>query len=250
MDQIEVDRVGGLSPERIGRSDFVTTLAESRKSVKFPRPALRGHLDAFTTTGYLEGWAYDKNAVERPLHLEVLRNGEPIASGLAHRYRSDLVDAGCGTGWCAFRLRFEEPISRLKTGIYVLRDLCSRVEFCETRDLRLMPDGADEIPTVDALLDEDPTVAVSIEQLRGCGEIFNRYIQVEGVESFVRCMYSYILNRPADVAGATLYASHIRRSTLTPFQIAEALADSDEYRSRKPALAAPTVPGFPFNVTK
>ena len=227
------------------RPHFASTVSAS---TVYALPVLRGHLDAITTTGYVEGWAYDENSVGRPLHLEVLHNDEPIASGLAHLYRSDLVDAGCGTGWCAFRFRFEGSIARLRTGPYLLHEMRSRTRFCETYDLRVLEDGGDEIPSVDALLDDDPTVAVSVEQLRGCSEIFNRYIQAQGVDAFVRRMYSYILNRPADAGGAVLYATHIRRATLTAFQGAQAIADSDEYRSRRPSLAAPTSPGFPFNV--
>lgn len=213
-----------------------------------PVPILRGHLDAVTTTGYVEGWAYDGAAVERPLHLQVLHDGQPVASGLAHRYRTDLVDAGCGTGWCAFRLRVDGSIGRFRTGVTHLRDLQSGTAFCETWNLKVIADGGDQIGTVGALLDEDPTVAASIAQLRGCDDIFNRYIRMQGVEAFVRRLYSYVLNRPADAAGAALYAGHIRRATLTPFEVAAALADSDEYRSRRPTLIAPTSPGFPFNV--
>ena len=212
------------------------------------QPVLRGHLDAVTTTGYVEGWAFDAAAIDRPLHLQVLHDGVPVASGLAHRYRTDLVDAGCGTGWCAFRFRVAGSVTRLKAGTFHLHDLRSGAVFCETRNLKVLEDGGDQIGSVDALLDEDPTVAVSIAQLRGCDDIFNRYIRMQGVEAFIRRLYSYVLNRPADMAGTALYAGHIRRATLTPFEVAAALADSDEFRSRRPTLIAPTSPGFPFNV--
>ena len=232
---------------KAARTGSLSSDPSMRKSASYRRPSLHGHIDAITTTGYVEGWAFDRTAVERPLDLEVFHDDELIASGLAHIYRADLVDAGCGTGWCAFRLKFEVPIFRLKTGGFHLRDKRSGLSFCETYNLTVLEDGGDEIPSVDALLDDDPTVAKSIEELRGCSEIFNRYIQAQGVDAFVRRMYSYILNRPADIGGVALYATHIRRATLTAFQVAEAIADSDEYRSRKTTLIAPTSPGFPFS---
>ncbi len=82
---------------------------------------LKGHIDALTSNGFIRGWAFDTEAPSTPLRVMIVGSaGEVIAEGLAHHYRDDLVAAGCGIGWCEFRLRVE-TISRLRRiKLYVL----------------------------------------------------------------------------------------------------------------------------------
>ena len=64
---------------------------------------LRGNLEVVSEQ-MIRGWAQDVSAPERPVWLEVLDNGEPIARVLANAYRTDLERAGLGSGRHAFSL--------------------------------------------------------------------------------------------------------------------------------------------------
>lgn len=51
------------------------------------------------------GWAYDPDAPNKPVPVDVCCNGKVIAAGSADLFRSDLKSAGKGNGKCAFRVR-------------------------------------------------------------------------------------------------------------------------------------------------
>jgi hypothetical protein len=62
---------------------------------------LAGHVEQLVD-GVLEGWVLDKASPTAPVELEVLVDGEIVATVLANRYRVDLDRAGLAGGRCAF----------------------------------------------------------------------------------------------------------------------------------------------------
>jgi hypothetical protein len=207
---------------------------------------LRGHLDSFTTSGYVEGWAFDSESPARPIEIGVDRDAVEVAWGLAHRFRADLAAAQCGTGWCAFRVRVEGSPRRLCTGVLVLVDRGSRQELHRVTNVPLLDDGEAPIASVEQLIESDPTALKDVDQLRGCESLFVTFIRDHGVDAFVCAVYVYVLGRPADDGGLARYARCIREASLSPFHLFEALSQSDEFRSRRRMLTAPSSSAFPF----
>jgi hypothetical protein len=62
---------------------------------------LQGSLDVADWTR-VEGWAFDPAKPDRPVELELLDNGELVASFQASQHRADLEAAGVAGGHCAF----------------------------------------------------------------------------------------------------------------------------------------------------
>lgn len=60
-----------------------------------------GHVERLRD-GELEGWIMDRANPANPIELEVLVDGEIVATVLANRYRADLDRAGRADGRCAF----------------------------------------------------------------------------------------------------------------------------------------------------
>jgi hypothetical protein len=207
---------------------------------------LRGHLDNVTSLGYIEGWALDTEAPTRIVEVSVVAGGVEIAWGLAHRFREDLMTAGLGLGWCAFRVRLGVPLEEIQASPVRLLE---RGEGTALFDLERIPTIEDEEPrveTMEALAFTDPTVIHGIWQLRQCDGLFNEFIRQHGLETFLSVAYAYVLGRPADESGLALYSRLIREAALTPVGVLAALEDSDEFRSRSRQLAAPNSPTFPF----
>jgi hypothetical protein len=92
----------------------------------------------------------------------------------------------------------------------------------------------------------DPTVARSVEHLRGCEPLFTQYIRSRGIDAFVRAAYLYMLGRPTDEDGMRVYGSRLRRGTHNPFELLQILAMSDEFKVNRTELTAPTQASFPF----
>jgi hypothetical protein len=63
--------------------------------------ALAGHVERLED-GMLEGWVMDRANPTAPVELEVLVDGEIVATMLANRYRGDLDHAGLAGGRCGF----------------------------------------------------------------------------------------------------------------------------------------------------
>jgi hypothetical protein len=63
--------------------------------------SLAGHVEQLAD-GVLEGWVMDRANPTAPVELEVLVDGEIVATVLANRYRADLDHAGLGDGRCGF----------------------------------------------------------------------------------------------------------------------------------------------------
>jgi hypothetical protein len=141
---------------------------------------LDGRIDAVTSSGYIEGWAFDLHAPLRPLTVSVQANGREVAQGLANRFRWDLAEAGCGSGWCAFRLRLSGAISRVRRADLSLWDFTQQTEIGQRPGIPLADDHEPGLSVLDDIVAEDPTVVRSIEQLRGCGQAFANFIATEG----------------------------------------------------------------------
>ena len=208
---------------------------------------LRGHIDVVTSSGYIDGWAFDRDEPTRPLTVSILAKGQQVAHGVANRYRPDLVDAGIGTGWCAFRLRASGSMSRLSRSRLSLSLFPGNEEIFQTNAPNISEDNDLHLKSVRELVSSDPTLVDSIGQLRGCNFIFSKLIDSNGIEVFIRAAYIYVLNRPADPSGLVHYDEMIRSGKITPFGLLEALGDSDEFRSAPRSLTAPTQPGFIFS---
>ncbi len=210
------------------------------------RRDLRGQLDNITSLGYIEGWAYDAADPTKAIDVCVMAGEHEIAWGLAHRFRADLMDAGCGTGWCAFRVRIGEQYKDQLSGPMRLLHRSSGQVLHAVDSMSSIADPEEPIASVEARTACDPTLISGIWQLRGCEQILLRYIRKHGVEAYVRAAYIYVLGRHADEGGRAQYARCIRQATLTPVGVLEVLADSDEYRSRPRQLGTPNSPTFPF----
>ncbi len=203
-------------------------------------------MDAVTTSGYIEGWAFDSSAPFRPLTVGVRADGKTVAQGVANRYRWDLADAGCGTGWCAFRLKLCGRPSRMRRANLSLWDMPQQIEIHQVGTLPLAPDVEPVLSILDEIVAADPTRVGSIEQLRGCGSAFSEFIASRGVTEFVRAAYVYVLGRPADESGLASYAAMVGDGSLSPYGMLRALYDSEEFRSSPGPLIAPTESGFVF----
>jgi hypothetical protein len=208
---------------------------------------LIGQLDVLTSSGYADGWAYDDKAPGKPLALSLRSEGVEVAQGIANRYRADLAEAGCGTGWCGFRFRVTGAVGRLRRRPMSLVVIPDDQELYRSTTLALVEDNDLPLMRVDEITRADPTVVDSVEQLRGCGEIFASLIGNAGMETFIRAAYIYALGRPADNSGLEAYSRMIRDEELSPFGLLRALCDSDEFRSVPRLLIAPTEPGFIFS---
>lgn len=207
---------------------------------------LRGHMDCVTTTGYIEGWAMNLAELVRPLEVSIVQDGAEIGWGLAHRYREDLVGAGCGTGWCAFRIKISGIPDQVANAPIQLLERSSGGEIHYLDSLRYVEEEAPEITSIAALTEQDPTMIRTIDQLAGCQQLFARYIQNYGVEPFVRAAYVYVLGRPADDSGLNHYSGWLRKSAITPLALLATLTDCDEFRGKSRSLAAPISVAFPF----
>lgn len=86
-----------------------------------PKPALRGHFDRVDIR-CAKGWAFDPRAPETRLELEIRCAGEVIATGIADRFRQDLLDAEIGDGCHAFEIpvdlnRYQDRLSQLEARV-------------------------------------------------------------------------------------------------------------------------------------
>ena len=89
---------------------------------------LVGHID-FVTDVEIRGWACNKLDMSKPVRVEVLIDGNVIATVLADQYREDLKLAGIGTGCHGFALTLSKPASngvalsaRVKGALFPLFD--------------------------------------------------------------------------------------------------------------------------------
>jgi hypothetical protein len=205
-----------------------------------------GCIDALTSSGFLEGWGHDPERLGQALEIAVLFRKREVGRGLANRFRWDLADLACGIGWCAFRLRVDGMISALRRGPLVLIDVERNAEIVRTVGIPVVEDSQADLLTLIDVAQTDPTVIRHVDQLRGCGLLFERYVACNGAEAFVRAAYVYILGRPADASGLENYIALLTSGELAPYGLLQALHDSDEFQFSPRLLSAPTEPGFVF----
>jgi hypothetical protein len=210
--------------------------------------SLRGCLDSITSSGFAEGWAYDTAAPLRSLTVSIRHGDEEVALALAHLYRADLADAGCGTGWCAFRARLTiEPQMAREAPLGLMAKESGDV-LQAPRVLGLLDDSDASISSVASLIEQDPTCLGPIERLGGCTQTVASFVKRYGAEAFVQTAYVYVVGHPADKDGATAYTNLIRQSLLEPIDLLKILSNSELYRARRHMLSAPGTPEFPFQL--
>jgi hypothetical protein len=207
---------------------------------------LRGHIDSVTSLGFVEGWATDPESPTRTVNVVIRANGAEVARGLALAFREDLMNAGLGLGWCAFRLRLDARDNGKPTGLFELVEGDTGDVMCSTHDLPFRVDDAAPLTSLESLVSADPTVIGGLWQLRKCEALFTHFIQRRGIETFIDAAYAYVLGRAADPTGRLQYTRCIRQANLSPMGVLEALANSDEFRGKNRQLAAPKSPAFPF----
>lgn len=208
---------------------------------------IRGHLDALTAGGFVEGWAFDRDAPMRPVKVRVVDpEGEELGLGYAHLFRADLAHVNFGMGWCAFRLRLARPLTEIADLPLTLQAAETGEEVQAGRRLKLR-DGAEPMGnTLARVVAGDPRLVTSIEQLRGYGPVLQDFMSRRGITEFIRTAYLYVLSRPADEDGIRAYAPLLGIGALTPFGLLAVLAASEEFRSRPRQLTAPNTPAFVF----
>ena len=208
---------------------------------------IRGHLDALTAMGFVEGWCFDESRPDRPLRLRVTGpDGVEVAAGHANLFRADLANAGFGYGWCAFRLRLSVPIDDAAAMPLALRSLEPDDELTPPRILPIRIGAVASCNTIAKVVAADPTVIGSVDQLRAHGSFFIDFMNRRGIDEFIETAYIYTLGRPVDETGRGIYAPLLATGTLLPFDLLTLLATSDEFRSRPRVLAAPNTPAFLF----
>ena len=207
---------------------------------------LRGHLDVLLSSGFISGWACDNDRPLQPLTIAVLSGGAEIAFAIANHYRPDLADAGCGTGWCAFRGRLVVPVSQLRGMPLSLHEVVTGQVLHSVPELPELDMPVPPASTVGDIIAQDPTLLGDISRLKGCGRVLDAFIRQHGVEEFVRAAFLYVLNRPVDHPAMTAYTNLIRQGRQEPLNVLRELADSAEYRAKPGTLVAPCHPSFPF----
>ena len=209
----------------------------------------RGYIDAITSAGMVEGWAYDERKPLEPLLVAVTDDkNKQFAAGLANLYRRDLAEANHGYGWCYFRLCAKQNINRLAQAPLRLIALESKLTLHALDRASYFEANSHVVNDVSDLIGSDPTVINSLDQLDSFEDIFENFILVRGVDAFVRAAYVYVLGRSIDDSGMLLYGRLIRQKRLSPYAMLRTLADSAEFRAKARSLVAPNQPGFPFRL--
>jgi hypothetical protein len=207
---------------------------------------LHGHIDTATSSGYVEGWAWDTDNPLRAVEIFVRSENEEVAAGLANRYRHDLMQSGCGTGWCAFRLKLKRPVADLAAHPLTLHEAASGGQLFRLHTVNVTDDTEEQLHTLDQVLESDPTRVYTIDALEGCASIMTSYLQSVGAEAFVRAAFIYMLARPAGPDAMADFLPRLRAQTLTPFELLKILYETEEFASGPRMIAAPPDPGFVF----
>jgi hypothetical protein len=208
---------------------------------------IRGYIDALTSLGFVEGWAYDPEAPAKAVTVSVCRVEDEVAWGLAHRFRPDLLDASYGLGWCAFKLRLDRPLAEGGSGSWRLRERATGAEICEVSNLATIEDPEASAPRpTDWTAIADPTVLDGVWQLKKCEFLLADFIAEQGIDRFLSVAYGYMLGRPVDESSLALHTRALRQATLSPLDILKELEQSAEFRGQPRRLAAPNSYCFPF----
>lgn len=212
---------------------------------------LRGFIDNLTSSGLVEGWAYDESKPLEPLLVAIVGSKDNrIATGLANLFRQDLANAKCGYGWCYFRLFVDHDLTSILQDQMRLISVESGAVICEARAIDYSESQSYVVDNLECIVENDPTILHSLEYLEYLEEIYANFIVTSGVEAFVRAAYLYILGRPCDDSGLHRYSRLVRQGRLSPYALLRTLADSLEFKAKPRGLMAPTQPGFPFRVLR
>lgn len=93
-------RISATSPVTIGELSEPITVSDSGSTTP-SNPTVSGAHEGFVDGANCDqvvGWVWDANRPDEPLQVEVLANGQVIATGTANQYRMDLQQAGKGNG--------------------------------------------------------------------------------------------------------------------------------------------------------
>lgn len=208
---------------------------------------IRGHLDALTPLGFVEGWCFDDEEPDRPLPVLVRGPaGDEIAAGHANLFRADLANVGFGHGWCAFRLRLLLPVEEAVGTPLELRVGGSAQDIEPPQVLPIRTGAEPACNTIAKVIAADPTVTGTIEQLRAYGPVLEDFMARRGTDDFIHTAYVYVLGRPVDADGLTIYGPLLEMGALSPYGLLALLAASEEFHARPRFLAAPNSPAFVF----
>lgn len=83
---------------------------ESEKKNSEKSKTIDWNIEVFTQTE-LSGWAWNPRKKNEPARIELFSDDALIATCLADTFRPDLESAGKSDGKCAFRLKFDPPLS-------------------------------------------------------------------------------------------------------------------------------------------
>jgi hypothetical protein len=209
-------------------------------------PSYHGALDVITPDGFIEGWAWDReDDYDTPI-IDIVHDGEVIATGPAHRFRADLLDAGVGHGWYGFRCR---PARSFEIGKSYSLTLVARKTgevVAGPTELEMAEDSEPGILSVADILHGSGSPIIVSDQLKGTIAAIRRFIATNGVEQFVDYGYCYVLGRPADPGGLRNYARLIAEEALAPLRFLSELIGSEERRASSWRMIPPSDPAFPF----
>jgi hypothetical protein len=81
-----------------------------RKTIRVSKKhSIIGNLEA-VSENQISGWVWDRAKADKPVQVDIIRNGKKVASGVANHYRGDLLRAGIGNGKHAFWVKIDgEP---------------------------------------------------------------------------------------------------------------------------------------------
>lgn len=207
-----------------------------------------GHLDAVTSGGFAEGWAYDReNPAEALLVRVVGAGGEELATGRAETYRRDLAEIGFRQGWCAFRIRLPAGVEALSGTRLLLQDVVTGLDLHATSTWRLVEADDAPLASIEAIAAADPTVLRSLLQLSGYAPLLAAFVERHGIPDFVRTACAYVLGRLPPEPVLDGYVQLLANGAVTPFGLLAVLGESEAWRSSPRLIPSPVHPGFLFS---
>jgi len=207
----------------------------------------RAHLDAVTTGGFAEGWAFDRDNTAEPLLLRVLdAGGEEFGRGHANLHRTDLADGGLRHGWCAFRIRLTRTGDALRGTRLVLQDVATGTEVHASENWRVRDSKETPHGSIESVMAEDPTMLRSLRQLSGYAPVLAAFAERYGIPDFVRTACTFILGRLPEETVLQSYERLLANGAVTPFGLLAMLGESEELRAKPRLIPSPVHPGFPF----
>lgn len=101
-------------------SEVIETNGRQTGSGEEAASPLQGWLDHADRNG-VSGWAWDAGCPFKSVAVDILVNDEIVATVTANASRSDLVQAGIGSGWNGLAHSFVEPLDRGRRHLIVAR---------------------------------------------------------------------------------------------------------------------------------